>query len=110
VVAPTYVPDLVNVALDLLIDRERGIWHLTSAEAISWAELARRACAEAGVDASGLEVVSADRCGHVARRPAYSALASERAQLLPALNDALRRYVEAMQATPQHGAQQRAQV
>lgn len=110
VVAPTYVPDLVNVALDLLIDRERGIWHLTSAEAISWAELARRACAEAGVDASGLEVVSADRCGHVARRPAYSALASERAQLLPALNDALRRYVEAMRATPQHRAQQRAQV
>lgn len=95
-VAPTYVPDLVNVALDLLVDRERGIWHLTNGEAVSWADLARQACAAAGVDASRLEVVTADQCGHVAPRPAYSALASERAQLLPKLDDALRRYVEAM--------------
>jgi dTDP-4-dehydrorhamnose reductase len=41
VVSPTYVPDLVNVSLDLLIDRERGIWHLTNGEAVTWAELAR---------------------------------------------------------------------
>ena len=27
VVSPTYVPDLVDAMLDLLIDRERGIWH-----------------------------------------------------------------------------------
>jgi dTDP-4-dehydrorhamnose reductase len=95
-VAPTYVPDLVNVALDLLVDRERGIWHLTNGEAVSWADLARQACAAAGVDASRLEVVTSDQCGHVAPRPAYSALASERAQLLPKLDDALRRYVVAM--------------
>jgi dTDP-4-dehydrorhamnose reductase len=29
-VSPTYVPDLVNACLDLLIDKECGIWHLTN--------------------------------------------------------------------------------
>ena len=29
-ISPTYVPDLVNVSLDLLIDKEKGIWHLTN--------------------------------------------------------------------------------
>jgi dTDP-4-dehydrorhamnose reductase len=97
VVSPTYVPDLVNVSLDLLIDRERGIWHLTNAQALSWADLARRACDAAGVDASRLEVVSSESCGHLARRPEFSALSSERAMLMPSLDDALRRYVEAVQ-------------
>ena len=97
IVSPTYVPDLVNVALDLLIDRERGVWHLTNGEALSWAELARRACAAAGVPTAGLQEVAGDACGHAARRPVFSALASERALLLPPLDDALRRYAAAVQ-------------
>ncbi|WP_137175621.1 family 1 glycosylhydrolase [Massilia sp. HP4] len=96
-VSPTYVPDLVNVALDLLIDRERGVWHLTNGEALSWAELARRACAAAGVSSEQLQEVSIEECGHVARRPGYSAMGSERGLLLPSLDDALKRYVEAVQ-------------
>jgi dTDP-4-dehydrorhamnose reductase len=54
-VSPTYVPDLVNACLDLLIDKESGIWHLSNGQAMSWADLARRACAMAGIDAAGLE-------------------------------------------------------
>ena len=96
-VSPTYVPDLVNVALDLLIDRERGIWHLTNGEAVSWAELARRACAAAGVSSEKLQQVSIEECGYIARRPGYSAMGSERGLLLPSLDDALKRYVEAVQ-------------
>ena len=46
---PTYVPDLVNTCLDLLIDRECGVWHLSNGDAMSWADLARRAAAAAGV-------------------------------------------------------------
>ena len=34
VVSPTYVPDLVDATLDLLIDSERGIWHLTNDGAV----------------------------------------------------------------------------
>ena len=30
VISPTYVPDLVNAALDLLLDGESGIWHLSN--------------------------------------------------------------------------------
>ena len=29
-ISPTYVPDLVNASLDILIDNENGIWHLTN--------------------------------------------------------------------------------
>jgi len=97
IVTPTYVPDLVNASLDLLIDRERGIWHLTNAEALSWAELARRACRAAGVPETRLEPVSLASIAYAAERPAYSALGSERGLLLPSLDDALRRYVEAVQ-------------
>ncbi|WP_313169329.1 SDR family oxidoreductase, partial [Massilia oculi] len=96
-VSPTYVPDLVNVSLDLLIDRERGIWHLTNGEAVSWFELAQRACATAGVSSERLQEVSAEECGYAARRPGYSAMSSERGLLLPSLDDALKRYVEAVQ-------------
>ncbi|MFL6698887.1 MAG: family 1 glycosylhydrolase, partial [Vitreoscilla sp.] len=43
IVAPTYLPDLVQASLDLLIDGETGVWHLTNGEALTWAEFARRA-------------------------------------------------------------------
>jgi dTDP-4-dehydrorhamnose reductase len=98
VVTPTYVPDLVNATLDLLIDRERGIWHLSNGEPVSWADLARRACAAAGLDARGIEARPAGSFGQAAPRPGNSALGSERAMLLPPLDDALARYVQAMAA------------
>ena len=40
IVSPTYVPDLVHATLDLLLDGENGIWHLTNKGAISWHDLA----------------------------------------------------------------------
>ena len=92
VVSPTYVPDLVEAALDLLIDGEDGLWHLASAGATSWAELARLAAERAGLDASAVAGCSSAELGLVARRPAQSALASERGQLLRSLDDALERY------------------
>jgi dTDP-4-dehydrorhamnose reductase len=96
VVSPTYVPDLVNACLDLLIDRECGIWHLTNGDAVSWAELARRACAVAGVDTRTLRARPAAQLDYAALRPANSALQSERAMLLPPLDDALGRLVKAL--------------
>ena len=97
VVSPTYVPDLVNASLDLLIDRERGVWHLSNGEAITWAGLARKACEAAGVDASRLVEKPAAECGYKAVRPGYSALGSERGLLLPSLDDALARYMKALE-------------
>jgi dTDP-4-dehydrorhamnose reductase len=40
IVSPTYVPDLVHATLDLLLDQEKGIWHLTNQGAVSWHDLA----------------------------------------------------------------------
>ena len=37
-VSPTYVPDLVNVSLDLLMDGESGVWHLANQGATTWAD------------------------------------------------------------------------
>jgi dTDP-4-dehydrorhamnose reductase len=84
-VSPTYVPDLVNAALDLLIDGEHGIWHLANDDEVSWAELAARAGAR-------VEPVAASTLEWIAPRPPMSALSSERGKLLPPLDDALARY------------------
>ncbi|HSC62819.1 MAG TPA: sugar nucleotide-binding protein, partial [Caldimonas sp.] len=92
-ISPTYVPDLVNVCLDLLVDGESGIWHLANDGDASWAELAERAAAIAGVSTATLEPCASAMLGEVARRPRNGVLASERAALMPLLDDALRRYV-----------------
>ncbi|MES2355970.1 MAG: family 1 glycosylhydrolase [Pseudomonadota bacterium] len=91
-VSPTYVPDLVNTCLDLLIDRESGIWHLTNGHAITWADLALRAAELAQVDSSRLQACRSEDLRFVARRPVYSALSSDRSFLMPSLDSALGRY------------------
>jgi dTDP-4-dehydrorhamnose reductase len=93
VVSPTYVPDLVNATLDLLIDGECGLWHLTNSGAISWADFARYAANKAGLNANLIESGSATALGLVAPRPAYSALGSERGSLLPDLDRAIACYL-----------------
>jgi dTDP-4-dehydrorhamnose reductase len=92
VVSPTYVPDLVDACLDLLIDGERGLWHLSNRGALSWAELARLAARLAGLDESLVEGRPSGSFNFAARRPAFSALGSERGSLLPSLEHALSRY------------------
>lgn len=93
IVSPTYVPDLVNASLDLLIDGERGVWHLANAGAISWFDLARRAAAQRGLDVARVVPRTTAELQLAAPRPAYSVLGSERSTgLLPSLEDALERY------------------
>jgi dTDP-4-dehydrorhamnose reductase len=91
-VSPTYVPDLVHTSLDLLVDGESGIWHLCSAGATSWAELARRAAGASRPASRLVEGVPVARMGFRAARPRNSALVSRRGWLMPSLDDALTRY------------------
>lgn len=98
VVTPTYVPDLVHACLDLLVDGESGIWHLSNGDAVSWAQLAQRAAAKAGVDAGSLQVVQSRALDLAAAQPRHAALATARGQLLPPLDDALERYLLAVGA------------
>ena len=93
-VSPTYVPDLVNVCLDLLIDAETGIWHLANVGDVSWAELATRAATLAGVATTTLQPCPNALLGQVAARPRNGVLGSERAALMPSLDDALQRFLD----------------
>ena len=99
-ISPTYVPDLVKVCLDLLIDAESGLWHLANVGDVSWAEFARLAAAQAGVDSGRLRGCPAEARGLVAKRPRFGVLGSERASLMPSLDDALRRFVLALGEQP----------
>jgi dTDP-4-dehydrorhamnose reductase len=93
VVSPTYVVDLVHATLDLLIDGERGVWHLANRGAVTWADLARLAARCAGVPAGVVIGRPTRELGLAAPRPRYSALGSERGPVLPTLDDALTRYL-----------------
>lgn len=93
IVSPTYIPDLVNTSLDLLIDGESGLWHLANPSAIAWSDLAQMSAKLAGVDACRLEARPTQELGLAAARPSYSVLGSERGVLLPPLEDALSRYL-----------------
>lgn len=92
-VSPTYVPDLVNTALDLLLDGERGLWHLANQGACTWAGLARLAIEAAGLDAACVVARPAQAFGWAAARPRRSALGSQRGGLLPTVASGLERYL-----------------
>jgi dTDP-4-dehydrorhamnose reductase len=85
-VSPTYVPDLAHAALDLLIDRVNGIWHLTNQGVTSWHEFAERVAREAGMDTSAILRTHGGGRG-------MTALSSERGLILPSFTSAVERYV-----------------
>ena len=92
-VSPTYLPDLVNASLDLLIDGAHGIWHLANQGATSWADFGRRAADLRGYNAERVVPVAASTFGWTALRPMYSALGTARGMgLMPPLEAALERY------------------
>jgi dTDP-4-dehydrorhamnose reductase len=94
VVSPTYVPDLVDASLDLLIDGERGIWHLANEGAVTWMELSARVARRMGLDPTLIVPATLQELGLTAPRPNYSVLGSRRARIMPPLEHALSRYVE----------------
>jgi dTDP-4-dehydrorhamnose reductase len=97
-VSPTYVPDLVNASLDLLIDGETGIWHLANEGSVSWSDLAREVASRAGVPPELVQPATSHDLPLAARRPGYSVLASERGQILSSLENALDRWIEAVRS------------
>jgi dTDP-4-dehydrorhamnose reductase len=92
--SPTYVPDLVHASLDLLFDRESGIWHLTNDGSVTWFDFARTAARLSGRDENLIVPVGVDDVRGRARRPTYTALASSRGQLLRPLDEALNAYLD----------------
>jgi dTDP-4-dehydrorhamnose reductase len=94
-VTPTYLPDLANAALDLLVDGASGVYHLTNKGEVTWAELAHTIAAKARdhfqfetpmITEKSMEEIT------LARRPKYSCLTSIKGFELPTLEDAIGRY------------------
>ncbi|HYO96656.1 MAG TPA: family 1 glycosylhydrolase [Polyangiaceae bacterium] len=97
VMSPTYVPDLVHAALDLLVDGARGLWHLANQGEVTWYELACRAAEMAGLPTAAVRARPAGELGLAAQRPLYSALRSERGWVMPSLDSGLRKYLTEVQ-------------
>jgi dTDP-4-dehydrorhamnose reductase len=91
-ISPTYVPDLVDTALDLLIDNERGIWHLANSTVVTWAEFAQLVANKAGYDRARVIPRRSASLDFVAPRPSFTALSSERGSFMPSLEDSLDRF------------------
>lgn len=94
IVSPTYLDDLVQAAIDLLLDGERGIWHLTHGTAVSWAEFQRLASGHGQPDGATFRLKRSRSA--VTRVPATTrVMESNRGWLLPTLQDAVARCFEA---------------
>ena len=81
IVSPTYIPDLADALLDLLIDAETGLWHLANDGSVGADELLRR--------------VARDSHRHFeqkGRSGCNLALTSKRGLILPKLTAAFDRY------------------
>jgi dTDP-4-dehydrorhamnose reductase len=98
VISPTYVPDLVHATLDLLVDGEKGIWHLANNGELTWADFANEVADRFGLNRTYINPITSDEFQFPAKRPLYSVLSSTRGILLPSLDDALRRYTDEMRA------------
>jgi dTDP-4-dehydrorhamnose reductase len=92
-VSPTYVPDLANAVLDLMIDGAAGIWHLSNAGDVSWAEFVRDAARLCGYPETVVSPCATSELHLPAPRPRYSVLGSERGGQLRPLDDAMAEFV-----------------
>ena len=92
VISPTYVPELANVSLDLLLDGAGGVWHLANEGAITWSELAMDAAERLGLDRRLIEPVPSTSLGWSAPRPAFSAITSERGRVMQSVDHAMDAY------------------
>jgi dTDP-4-dehydrorhamnose reductase len=92
VVSPTYVPDLVDATLDLLIDGETGVRHLANRDAVSWAEFAWRLADALNLETDLIRGRHSGEFDWPAKRPKQAALATERGEVMPTLDSAISRY------------------
>lgn len=105
IISPTYLPHLVQVALDLFIDQEKGIWHLSNDGGIlSWADFARELAARGGYKYDHLKRTGVSEMNWRAQRPIYSVLQSGRGVTLPTLEHAIEDFFNQRALQPQaHG-------
>ncbi|MDQ6625893.1 MAG: sugar nucleotide-binding protein [Verrucomicrobiota bacterium] len=92
VLTGTYLPDLVHATLDLLVDGERGIWHLANIGAVTPEQFLIAAADASQLNVGHINGAPLWELNRAAPRAHFRALTSERGQLLPPLRDAIERY------------------
>ncbi len=95
-VSPTFVPDLVRVTLDLVIDGETGLWHLVNQGGATWAEFGREIARATGMPLALVEPLPATAMGWAARRPLRAQMDSARGAIMPDLGEAVHRFAAAV--------------
>ena len=93
IISPTYVPHLADTALDLLIDGETGIWHLTNEGHISWYDFALELAARKGYNSKKILSCKQEEMNWPAVRPGYSAMHCNRGIQLPSLEQAMNQFI-----------------
>ncbi|MEJ7827353.1 MAG: dTDP-4-dehydrorhamnose reductase [Segetibacter sp.] len=92
-ISPTYVPDLVDTTVDLLLDEANGIWNISNNGSISWATLAAEVAQRSGYNhLKNFKPVTMASMRLAAARPSYSVLNTEKGFELPSWEHALDRY------------------
>lgn len=97
-ITPAYVPDLVDACLDLIVDEDTGIWHLTNGTPVTWLEFGRLIATALELDADLVRPATPAQLGWRAERPRAAVLMSTKGRMLPSLNDAISRYARVVDA------------
>ncbi len=97
--SPTYIADLINTTLDLLIDNEFGIWHLSNKEETSFSNFISLAFKMAGISSKSIVGVPYEKLKYRADRPQYSVLFNSRGVSLAPLENALENYMNEITLT-----------
>jgi dTDP-4-dehydrorhamnose reductase len=96
VITPTYVPHLAQAVLDLIVDGETGIRHLSSGQPMSWAEFGRFIARALDLDARLVRPTPSADLGWTAVRPRRAALGTRLGVVMPSFEEALGRYAMAV--------------
>lgn len=93
IISPTYVPDFTHKVLDLMIDNECGIWHVSGADELSHFGFIRLALDIA--EKSNKNIISKPfrKMNYAADRPKYSVLMSSQGIVLPPVHASLYNYI-----------------
>ncbi len=96
VISPTYLPDLIDTTLDLLTNKESGIWHISNDGEVTPQEFALTIIAQFQPDYTP-DFIKVDKHDK-APRPTYSVIKSNRGIILPSLTNAIERFVDSMES------------
>ena len=102
IISPTYIPHVVSASIELLIDKECGVWHLTNDGALSWKQFAIKIANKAGYDSELVGDMKAafQKMNISARSESDFILSSQKCNLLPSLDFAINCFFRESTALP----------